>query len=302
MLTPEDARFFVEPAVDSSKKSTTILCLDTRNQGRQEGYIGKIVDVRAQREMISGRMYAVTADGGNYVFGSPQIEAHGGSLGMNHALTFLPDGSFAVGNLGRDTSNTVVISSPRFSKPNILDLPGVNIPSLRYYKAAQWAYELMPSKGDTQEMVDAKLELAKERYKQRRAFFHLHEEAVARNWGPTMDELREMNSLIPAPRYGAKVSGMVFIQSRSTIPDTVRAAVSEAAKATLSGVDASVVGYSAVGSATSVEFTIAGDFATQEEARAISDQDVASAWRRLGNAEGTIFSSSKSPFISGMNY
>lgn len=306
MLTLEDARFYVDPIVSHLSLATKVLVLDTRSRARQEEYIGKVVDVRKDRYYADGKAWAVTADGGNYVYGSPLLTQNS-DIGINQPCVSLTEKGFMVGIRGSHNAGQLSVRNPRYSVRS--PMSSVD-PSGMYHSehfvdsvlpAASWAYELMPEATDSDDIINAKLDLAKENYRQRRAFIHLHQQSVSRGWQDIMNELRELNDLIPPATYGIRVNATVFMPSND-LPQSDRDRLTEAAVASLSernNVSAAPRG-TQVGSTVRVDFAVPGTFATPNEVYEVNDQVIRSRWDDLSGYSGSIVSQEKISIVSGL--
>lgn len=221
MLTMDDMRFYVEPAVDQSINTGKLLVLDTFRESYQEQYIGKVVDVTQTRYETRGRNWWTT-ESGDYVFGAP---VHSTSNGIEYGKPVIaPFGEGFVRGTFYSSGNEegVQLTNIRHSAVNALSLSVArHLWTEWVVEAAPWASDCMPLETDTEESIAVKLELAKENYRQRRAFNYLHEQSAARGWHSDMDDVREKNSLIPNAAYSIVVTANVMVSMPSSVVGSV---------------------------------------------------------------------------------
>lgn len=308
MISKENMRFYVEPSVNQGLTIEEVYVLDTRHAQRQEMYIGKIVPVMPRRSRANGRDWNLTTDGEHMVYGAPLVrDANQISNYYGPVLAEFGDG-FIVGRshtyTGRTTS--LVVTEPRFSESNQLEAvpnDSLQLPVKWLTPAASWAYELMPLPTDDAATVEAKLNLAKENYKQRRAFNHLHEESISRGWGETMTELMESNDYIPKAKIGLLVTANVLVGvPRRVVGEAMAGALIESAKqemGVLPGEDNSQNHTPTVGVLMQRKFSIDTTYDSQEDAQSTAAAvHVRNYWGRRSSAALSNFTSE--PVLAGL--
>lgn len=100
----------------------------------------------------------------------------------------------------------------------------------RWVQAADWASAYFPMPEDDEETVRLKLELAKEKYRQRRNKTILLREASERDWIEDVEDMRNDNTdYFPSPRYGvlANVQAVTGSMSVSAFEEHIPAALKE---------------------------------------------------------------------------
>lgn len=306
MLTLEDARFYIEPVVDHVSLATKVYVLDTRNKSRQEEFIGKIVEVRKDRYYADGKAWAITGGGGNYVYGSPILTNYRDISINRPCLAFVED-VFIVGTRGSHNGGQLSVRNPRYSVQTPLsgrvagDLYDSEYQVDTVISAASWAYDLMPEIGDSNEVIEAKLNLAKEKYRQRRAFIHLHQQSVSRGWQDTMEELRGVNDLIPLATYGMRINGIAFVPY-SDASSATRTAMSESAVASIAPRDniSTTNNNIRVGTTIGVSFSVPGTFSSPQEVNDALERNIQNHWDDISGYSGHLMSAERTSIVSGL--
>lgn len=207
MIPADDMKFYIDPVQDMTLKAERVYVTEMAFPRPNNPFVGKVVEVKPYTERSSGDYWWVTVDGGNFVHGAPI--SHNSQHYTAH-VGLLDDGKFVVGELFGNNGGYGYLNNCRTSDGRVR--PG-NHSSYRvkaWMKAAPWALELMPEPGDTTDVVAAKVELAKEKYKRREAMRVIVTESMERSWNKDLEELREDHE-IPKPTFGAYVDGYVMV-------------------------------------------------------------------------------------------
>lgn len=86
-------------------------------------------------------------------------------------------------------------------------------------KAAPWAEGLWPQTNDTDEMVDAKIALAKAKWEARQKHVEVLQEGTVRQWLSTLDDRDFFSEFgMPKPVLGAYVTGTVSVPTTMEVP------------------------------------------------------------------------------------
>lgn len=222
MLNASDIRYFIDPLNDPTQQRTDsnekriLVTEEQRDYYRAQAtsdpfvcgdMVGRVVEPTGY-QFNGERFWYVHS--GNYVDGpvlKPQVRS------TQRAIGILDDGTFVLGT--PDTASTTCFihhyqrsdqRSASFGNPE-------NIQVDKWVLAADWAPQLFPAHTDDDETVALKLEVAKQKWKLRKAHAEVIRQADYRSWKSPMDELRE-NVNLPAPKYGSFVTASVGIPVR----------------------------------------------------------------------------------------
>jgi len=219
MISKEDRMYFIDPLQPSAVRKTKadgselpleILALRYRRDNFKQDRIGTVIPVTHQR-VDNNELWWVDADG-DYVYGA-QLSDRG--QGRTDLMAIVDDDLFYVGRNGGEHYNgssafgSFIVDAKRSDGKRLPGRPGSSFTYLarRVIKAAPWASTLMPVPGDTQEVIDAKVARAKQRYIQRRKKGEIYKEGLRRDWLHHLERLRPDHDL-PTPRFHVGVEGM----------------------------------------------------------------------------------------------
>ena len=202
---------FTDPLSDTLTKASKIFCNMERVQRGTS--LGKIVDVESF-VLYSGRGWRVTPDGMHLA--GPVADDANNSLWHHWYLGLIDSmpGLVVIGQYaGMNTGNAADLINVRYSDQRAM--PGshygkaMTVAVDHWFKAASWAHQLFPEATDPDSVVTAKLELAEQRWMQRRAKTTVMLEGANRNYDQ-LEELIEDGDL-PMPTFGAWFSGDVML-------------------------------------------------------------------------------------------
>jgi hypothetical protein len=205
MITTNDMKFYLDPVQDMTLKSER-LYITEEAYPRTVSRVGTVVDIKSTTASSGYRRWWIDAEG-NYVDGAPISSS--APLYIRH-VGLAEDGVFVVGELYNVRDGVAVLQHCRRSDGAVR--PGVlaTYKTKTWMKAAPWAMDLLPERGDTVNVIAAKLALAKAKYKRRTAMRTILSEAMKRNWNDDLAPLREEHE-IPAGTYGAYVEGTALL-------------------------------------------------------------------------------------------
>jgi hypothetical protein len=207
MITAADLKFYLDPVQDMTLSASRVYVTEEMSAHYNRSHMDKIVNVRAYVERSGGRCWWVTDDG-DYVGGAPISDD--AQHYVKH-VGIIDGGVFVVGELYGVSGGMATLQQCRRS--DNAARPGRGGTQYRvkeWMRAAPWATELMPEKGDTNEVITAKRDLAKARWKRRNAMRVIVSESMDRNWNNDLDELREEHG-IPTGVFGAYVEGHAML-------------------------------------------------------------------------------------------
>jgi hypothetical protein len=214
---------FIDPVQDAAVDTKRVLVL--RSSGGWDGrLINTIVHVRKQRHFDGYHVWYVTNDG-YHVQGAP-INPPTLSL-YQPVLGILSDDVFVVGTMNSrpyGTSHPVVrIQRPMRSDRRTLggthELPAHHAET--WVKAAPWAPRLMPLPTDGIQVATAKLNLAEQLFKMRKAQAEIIVQGTMRQHDEDLENLTQDHDL-PTPIFGALVRGSAFIPANENLgPETL---------------------------------------------------------------------------------
>lgn len=233
-INMEDMRYYVEPVTQPPARpqnapgTYTILALRYRrtdlNQRKAER-LGKPMTVTSQR-YEGNELWWVDEDG-DHVQGALMVAT--GEAYRQHMVGMINDEVFAVGQHG----NRMIGSSHQLIHSRRSDgrsaNPNGRAITINSMPAASWALELMPEPGDTQEVVDQKVMLAKQKFFQREKKAQIYIEGIQRDWLNHLSQVRDDGHDMPVPRFRIGVTGIALIRTTPIAlddqPDTVKEAV-----------------------------------------------------------------------------
>ena len=208
-FTDAQRRFFIDPVQDPTIECTRLLVTEERTT--RGTHLDKIVNVRPKRTTVGARVWWVT-EGGDHVAGAPVNPTNL----MSHQRIIAPGGEgwFWLGNVGRRTGDVHVTGEARRSDGKTL--PGLHgnrvftFETRDAVRAASWAAELVPLSGDSDEVALAKLQLAEQRWNQRRAKAEIIRQGLQRGWEDDLQDLRDSGKL-PSATFGAYYKGGALV-------------------------------------------------------------------------------------------
>jgi len=215
VLTLEDMKYYIDPIAAPYEDTTKVYVQQVRHE-RTHSMVGKIINVKGVGEIEGHRMW-YTTENGYYVYGA---SAGSPSVGRYSMVVAQVGDIWAFGEqaarLRKGSANHRNLGSVRFS--NGKRMPGnAYLPVTNWIEAAGWAYECMPADGDSEEVVAAKLALAKQRWQTRHAKLEVMRQGLTRGWTKDLRELQEKGVMFRG-KYGARVTGIALM---SVMPDTV---------------------------------------------------------------------------------
>lgn len=203
--------------------------------------VGTFVKLKKTVNLSGGRLQSITEDG-YYVDAVPvnRTDQYGPVVGLFGA----PDtvhSRFGVGRVRTHVSAEVlqaqqVLFSDGTRTPDIDPAGGMRAPFRTWLPAAPWALELMPVPGDTAEVVDAKVNVARLRWTELHRLAVLDGEGRERDWENDLDELRREHDWIPEFTYGPLVSATVNLTEQEdsfTVPASLQRRISSMQEAGL---------------------------------------------------------------------
>lgn len=210
MLTLEDMKYYIDPIAAPYDDTKKVYVQQVRHE-RTHSMVGKIINVKGVGE-IDGHRIWYTTENGYYVYGSAA-----GNMNVNRyeqAVARVGD-LWAFGELqgttrkSKATATKRNLGAVRFS--NGRRMPGgAYLPVTDWIHAAGWAYECMPADGDSEQVMAAKLELAKQKWTTRNAKLEVMRQGLSRGWTKDLRALQESGVLFKG-RYGARISGTAMM-------------------------------------------------------------------------------------------
>jgi hypothetical protein len=219
-LTPAQRRFYIDPVQDPTITTTHVLVLEERVA--RGVHLDKIVAVKPERYNGDYRHWWITEEG-DYVYGAPINPQN-----ISPRRTLIApggDGWFWLGSPGRRTGDSYLLSEVKRSDgrqlPGRGNTGGVVLEVPAAVLGAPWAEELFPLPGDSDVVVQAKLNLAEQRWMHRRAKAEIMRQGIGRGWDDDLVTLRE-DGRLPEPEFGVYYRGQVMIDpmgSAATLSD-----------------------------------------------------------------------------------
>lgn len=293
MIPASSLNIFIDPIQDPMNDSNpfTRLHVTEVRYGRNERILNTIVDIKpGQYDMYEGTAWSVTTDG-DYVIGAP---LNRDVYSTSSVIGILPGGGFVFGTVLNTASDYVELQNLRRSsqqQPVVIHRSDL-IDTIRvtsWLVAAPWATQLFPMPDDSAEVVEKKILLATEKHRQRRIYGIFLRQAASRGWIKEWEELREDTPNLPEPRYGALVSGSVFIRDERPV------------EVDLTGIRMSVADASVQSSGASVSFEMPLPVlvSNTEELHALPHRDLESLLqRRIPGVRGlALMNHSRRPFL-----
>jgi hypothetical protein len=234
MATNPNRIHFIDPVQDATVAADRVLVLRASSDYQTDRMLGTIVSVRKNRHFDGYHIWYVTTDG-YHVQGAP---INPPTLGhYQPVLGILSDDLFAVGTMagrpyGADHPALRInnpIRSDRHTLGGAHGLPACHAET--WVKAAPWAHRLMPLPTDGTQAATAKLSLAEQMFKMRKAQAEIIVQGTMRDHEEDLENLTQNHDL-PVPVFGALVRGSAFIPANEDLGreslDHVRAAASAA--------------------------------------------------------------------------
>jgi hypothetical protein len=223
MLSTTDMKYYTDPLVKPDLKATQILVTHVKYD-RNDQLVGQIVNVKSFI-VENTRLWWVT-DAGSYVSGPAA-----GSLTLPRYTVVLAKygDMFVVGETVRRRSSTDpvrLLHNVRTSTAQAVPHGGY-LPVTQWVAAASWAHELMPVSGDSEDVIKAKLAVAKRKWETRHAKLEIMTEGVVREWTADLKRLQD-EGVMYTGTYGSHISGTAMIPV-----DKSEANLSEGSKATV---------------------------------------------------------------------
>lgn len=295
-LTTDDMKYYVDPLAVPYEDSKRIFVLEVRHE-RTHTMVGQIVNVTGVGEIEGHRMWFKT-ENGYYVYGA----AVGSQSVSRYSQVVARVGDiFAFGEqttAAKKFPNKRNLVSVRLS--NGKQVPGgAYLPVTDWIPAAEWSYECMPSDGDSEEVIEAKLTLAKQKWDTKHAKLEIMRQGLRRGWTHDLKALQETGHLFRG-LYGARVSGTALM---NILPSAVN--LDEGAEALFKNMkDSDIVtakGNQSAYVGVPVRFYAPLDVRSIEEATSPST-DIMNAYLRNkpGFSHATMATLSATPVLSGI--
>lgn len=222
MLTNADRIYFIDPLTDPfAGQPEKILITGALREHSNASLVNTIVPVKNKKAWDMARLWYVT-EGGDYVHGVATNRPL--RFVTSHTLGILPDGGWITGQSYYDGPEALTImeakrsDQQRLDAPDGLDWVAPTIMVKEWVPAAPWAHELMPEPHDSDAVVNAKLAVAKEKHRHRKAWNEILHQAGWRDWTEHLDDVRDNGHSIPTPTFGAHVTAQVFMPTGERVP------------------------------------------------------------------------------------
>lgn len=196
--------------------------------------VGTFVKLKKTVNLSGGRLQSITEDG-YYVDAVPvnRPTYYGPVVGLAGAPDTVHT-RFGAGRVRTHISAGIlqaqqVLFSDGTRTPDIDPSTGMRAPFRAWMAAAPWALELMPVPGDTAEVVDAKVNVARLRWTELHRLAVLDGEGRERDWENDLEELRRMHDWIPEFTYGPLVNATVNLtelEDSFTVPASLQRRIS----------------------------------------------------------------------------
>lgn len=213
--------YFAAPVGNPAAVKDKILVTSALHE-RNDHLVGQVKQVRPGSASYDRGITFTTTDG-DYVGGVPANEE---SAFYNYVVGTSPahPGKWFVGYAERYTgeANNVLVTG-RALRSDGVPAPGGNtwtgIALETWFRAAQWAWELMPQPHDSTGVRVDKLALAKKRWEFNHALAVVETEGIARDWSTNLETLHEDLDWLPTYEGSAFITGHIEIsRDGSAIP------------------------------------------------------------------------------------
>lgn len=229
MLTLEDMKYYIDPIATPYEDTKKVFVHQVRYE-RHHTLVGQIVNVKGAGDIENHRMWFAT-DGGNFVYG-PAAGCQ--SVGRYKMVLARMGDVFICGEtlaVRRTQKHVRLLNSTRMS--NGKTLGGISVPVTDWIEAADWAWECMPADGDSEDVITAKLALAKQKWETRNAKIEIMRQGLNRGWTQDLKALQEEGTLFKG-LYGARITGTAMTAvpiSNVTLDGAYQTVVDEMTKA-----------------------------------------------------------------------
>lgn len=236
-INMEDMRYYLDPIQRTTFNTTdrngvkmtefTIIPLRYRRTDlneRKANLLGKPMTVSFQRHE-QNEIWWVDADG-DHVQGAVMVPRADGRM---LSAGIIDDETFAVGTHGGMYGTGSLLTNARRSD-GVRPFPhGSNrLITGDVMQAAPWALTMMPETGDTQDVVDQKVMLAKQKYDQRYKKGQVYIEGMIRDWLDLLSQVRDDGHDMPTPRFAIGASGVALVSVGRPATDDVSEQVRDA--------------------------------------------------------------------------
>lgn len=184
---------------------------------RKMAKLGTVIPVTHQR-VEQNQLWWVDEDGDHVQGAQVLLDQYGY---RQQLVGIIDDETFAVGQhsetIGEHSILTTALRSDgKRTVPSATNDRAVAVGTML---AAPWARDLMPRAGDTQEVVDQKVLLAKQKFLQRQKLSQIYVEGISRDWLEHLQEVRDKGHHMPAPSFQIGVTGTALFASTTVADD-----------------------------------------------------------------------------------
>ena len=218
MISKENRLYYIDPVqrpalgITASAPGQIVALRYRRGPHFKQDRIGTVITT--DRMVVEqGQLWWVD-DEGDYVYGAPiSINIDGYQPPVMHIVD---DDLFVVGvSAGSQDGVVHMFLTQRSDNKRFDGLPSRHVTySDKPVRAAEWARELMPEAGDTQAVVDKKVEIARLKWEQRNKKARVYVEGMERGWLNHLQEVRDDGHDMPEPTFQLGVAGVALVPQR----------------------------------------------------------------------------------------